>query len=537
MLKKSGTTKSLPRLPSTPGLADIHAFLQRALEHRGTAIEICWTPMNGLSEYSLAVECTLRGGDAEWRMYAGSGSRSQLLWNYVSCDVLLVYNLVCSSCGDGFNTVTTAAEPVSDTWRESGSGQDTFYRLEALNVPKQEPLVPLTLTQENAALLLPKPTSALTGDLAHVQMPTLLQSILMAQMNGRLKILSNNRNAEVFFKDGIPVHSFTTDTVGEESIFEILTWKEGDFSFEAKVTTDARTIKQNLDSLLLQGMQLIDNATYLRNSGLRPETLMQRKYKNLSERDFESMVASGAPIPMLMQKKFYRSIDDNKTVQNLLEKLRLPRSQWIPLMCNMMRCDLLSLSQSAGAAKSARPALEPKSIDKRAIQNVMMSLRRPETGLFTYPAFLYFLEQEYFRGYRSASPISIVVFQMRMRSGNLDPVREPLPIAAVSEAVRRISRVKRHVDMMAHYETFDYALLLPNTKTSGAAIFANRIMKTLTASPLLPGMDMSKLSFAFGIASIPEDFLDLSLLLSAAEVAKNAAMNSPAPIVLYKDIK
>jgi GGDEF domain-containing protein len=534
MLKKTGTTTPLPRLPSTPGLADIHAFLQKALEHRGTVIEICWTPMDGLSEYSIAVECSPRGGDAEWRMYAGSGSRSQLLWNYVSCDVLLVYNLVCSSCGDGFSSVSAPAEPVSDTWRESGSGQDTFYRLEALNVPRREPM---TLTQENAAMLLPKPTSALTGDLAHVQMPTLLQSILMAQMNGRLKIMSNNRLAEVFFKDGIPVHSFTTDTVGEESIFEILTWKEGDFAFEAKITTDARTIRQNLDSLLLQGMQLIDNATYLRNSGLRPEALMQRKYKNLSEQEFESMVASGAPIPMNVQKKFYRSIDDNNSVQSLLEKLRLPRSQWIPLMCNMMRCDLVSLSQSSGAAKSARPALEPKTIDKRAIQNVMMSLRRPETGLFTYPAFLYFLEQEYFRGYRSASPISIVVFQMRMSSGNLDPVREPLPIAAVSEAVRRISRVKRHVDMMAHYETYDYALLLPNTKTSGAAVFATRIMKTLQASPLLPGMDMNHLSFAFGIASIPEDFLDLSLLLSAAEVAKNAAMNSPSPIVLYKDLK
>lgn len=490
--------------------------------------------MNGLSEYTLAIECSPRGGDAEWRMYAGVGSRSQLLWNYVSCDVLLVYNLICSSCGDGFNAVSAPAEPVSETWRESGSGQDTFYRLEALNIPRPEHMTP---TQENAALLLPKPTSALTGDLAHVQMPTLLQSILMAQMNGRLRIFSINRDAEVFFKDGIPVHAFTPDTVGEESIFEILTWKEGEFAFEAKAMTDARTIRQNLDSLLLQGMQLIDNTTYLRNSGLRPETIINRKYNNLTEPEFESMVSSGAPIPLQVQKKFYRSIDENKTIQHLLEKLRLPRSQWIPLMCNMMRCDLVTLTTPVGTTTTEKPALEPKSIDKRAIQNVMMSLRRPETGLFTYPAFLYFLEQEYFRGYRSASPISIVVFQMRMQNSLQDPVREPLPLSAVSEAVRRISRVKRHVDMMAHYETFDYALLLPNTKASGAAVFCNRIIKTLSASPLVPGMNMELLSFAFGIASIPEDFQDLSLLLSAAEVAKTAAMNSRSPIILYKDIK
>jgi GGDEF domain-containing protein len=167
----------------------------------------------------------------------------------------------------------------------------------------------------------------------------------------------------------------------------------------------------------------------------------------------------------------------------------------------------------------------------------MMSLRRPETGMFTYPAFLYFLEQEYFRGYRSASPISIVVFQMRVRNGASDAIREPLPVAAVSEAVRRISRVKRHVDLLAHYETFDYALLLPNTKTGGAGVFANRVIKALKASALAPGIDSSNLSLSFGVACIPEDTLDLSLLLSGAEVAQNASQHSNNPVTLYRDVK
>ncbi|HEY9713290.1 MAG TPA: DUF4388 domain-containing protein, partial [Chroococcales cyanobacterium] len=380
-----------------------------------------------------------------------------------------------------------------------------------------------------------KVSSALTGDLEHVQMPTLLQSVLMAKMTGKIVMESGKRTAQVWFIDGFPVHAETADAVGEESIFDLLAWKEGNFHFEPGSKTDARTIKQNLDTLLLQGMQLIDNATYLRNAGLRPEATMLRKYKNISEKEFEAMVASGAPLPLDAQKKFYRSIDENRTVQQFLEKLRLPRSQWIPLMCNMLRCDLVSLSSPSSHTKTHK--LEPKSIDKRAIQNVMMSLRRPETGMFTYPAFLYFLEQEYFRGYRSASPISIVVFQIRVRSGNLDPVREPLPLAALGEAVRRISRVKRHVDLMAHYETFDYALLLPNTKTAGAAVFTNRVMKALNSAPLAPGIDSSNLSLAFGIACIPEDTLDLSLLLSAAEVAKNAAQHSNNPVVLYRDIK
>jgi GGDEF domain-containing protein len=284
-------------------------------------------------------------------------------------------------------------------------------------------------------------------------------------------------------------------------------------------------------------MQLIDNAAYLRNVGLRPEAYIVKKHDNLSERDFESMVASGMPLNMAAQKQFYKSIAPNETVQQLLERMRLSRSQWIQLLCNLLRTDLITIEQPQ-AGKRGRLPLEPKHIDKRAIMNIMMSLRSPETGMFTYPAFLYFLEQEYFRAYRSASPISIVVFQMRIYSANLDPVREPLPLSALSEAVRRISRVKRHVDLLAHYETYDYALLLPNTKVAGAQVFANRLVKALMGEPLIPGIvDGTNLSVAFGIASIPEDFLDLSLLLSGAEVAKNAALHGAGPVALYRDVK
>src|SRR5262249_10113449 len=136
------------------------------------------------------------------------------------------------------------------------------------------------------------------------------------------------------------------------------------------------------------------------------------------------------------------------------------------------------------------PQLVPfqaKRIDKGLIQNVMMSLRSPETGMFTYASFLYFVEQEYFRAYRSSNPMSIVVFQMRVQGPGHDAPREPLPMAALSSAVRCIARVKRHVDLLAHYETHDYAVLLPNTKGPGAQVFATRVLKALMAEPLVPG--------------------------------------------------
>lgn len=524
----------MPRLPSTPSMQDIHHLLTNSLENRGSQFETSWTPTEGLTNYSLLVEANPRGGDAEWKMFAGPPENAKLLWTYLSCDVLLVYNLVSSSCGDGPNSLGAGGSLSSGFGRKTSK---TYYRLDV--VQTQDDMSPIRTTLGGGDLAIVRASSALTGDLAHVQTPTLLQSILMAKMTGRLVVDSTKGEAEVYFLDGVPIHALTTDnTIGEESIFELLTWKEGNFRFEPKVQADARTVHTNLDSLLLQGMQLIDNATYLRNSGLRPEARLVRKYPDLSEKDFERLVSGGAPWPLGLQKSFYQSLNENETVQQFLERIRMPRSQWIPLMCNMLHCNLFEVKHARTGKMNVRPPLDPKTIDKRAIQNVMMSLRSPETGMFSYPAFLYFLEQEYFRAYRSASPISVIVFQMRIYSPKMDPVREPLPVMAIGEAVRRISRVKRHVDLLANYEAYDYALLLPNTKTGGAQIFVNRVVKALLGEPLIPGLvDSSNLSVAFGIASIPEDFLDLSLLLAGAEMAKNMALHSDSPVVLYRDIK
>ncbi len=532
-LTGSETVKQIPRLPSNPTMADIHHFLSRTLDNRGEVIEISWFPPDGLMEYRLKVQSSPRGGDAEWTMYAGSGRSAAMLWSYVSCDVLLVYNLVLSAIGQS----TAGAVLVDPAGNGNKQADDSVYRLDTYTSGEHEVLSDTTAkTRNDAAPTKPRRSKALNGDLAHIQMPTLLQSVLMAKMTGCLELKKDEDiEAEIYFVNGVPTHAQGLGQVGEETLYELLGWKYGDFHFEPEKKTDAATITRNLDSLLLQGMTLIDNEAYLVNAGIKPESVMRKRHENLSDSDFDQLVANGAPLAMAGQKRYYAAIDGVLSVEEIAKKLHLSRSRWVPIMCNMVRCDLVDLVE--GPSKHLITNLEPKVIDKRAIHNVMMSLRRPDTGMFTYPAFLYFLEQEYFRAYRSASPLSVVVFQMRMKSANADdPVREPLSLEALNEAVRRMSRVKRHVDLLAHYESFDYAFLLPNTKGAGVQAFIGRITRAVTAEALAPGLPRDCVEMTFGSACIPEDTLELSLLLSAAEVAKNAAQHNKSQLVLYHEL-
>ena len=136
-------------------------------------------------------------------------------------------------------------------------------------------------------------------------------------------------------------------------------------------------------------------------------------------------------------------------------------------------------------------------IDRQAIQSVVRLLTRQESGIYTYPAFLFFAEQEFIRCAASGWPLSLVVFELKVLMGDS---YEHLPMPVVRETGRRLDTIKRAVDTFAHFEMFDFAFLLPNTYAKSSRMFANRIMEALTVTPLgLPG----PLSIHCGIPARP----------------------------------
>jgi GGDEF domain-containing protein len=101
-------------------------------------------------------------------------------------------------------------------------------------------------------------------------------------------------------------------------------------------------------------------------------------------------------------------------------------------------------------------------------------------------------------------------------------------------AAMRISMIKRPLDTLGHFETLDFALILPNTSGSSAAWVANRIYESLTATPLGKGLDRNTLLIAFGVASLPADGDDLESLVLAARDAKSKAKTGTFPVVLSR---
>lgn len=540
MLRKTmgGASKSLQKLPSAPGLSEIHHFLSMAMEHRGRLVEISWLTPDRTTEFSLNIQCPIRGGDTEWKLFSVQQGNlaPELIWDYRSCDVLLVYNLMVSSCGEiNMSVKADGAIQVSESYRDASRHRDTYY-MHAIQTNEMDraKLASLGL-QDNSWS---KGQAALSGDLSLVQISNLFQSILIARMTGLLEVDREYTHARIYFADGEPEYAEIGDLTGDECILEMLTWKDGKYRFEPRArTTEEKNVSKRLEDLVITGVQLMDKVTYLKNAGLFPESVLIRKHPKLTPAEFDARVHYGAPAELSTMRAFYGNINDKISVSDVAANAKMGRSIWAPILCHLLTCDLVLISNEQVGQRGDRPALEPKVIDKTAIHSVMMALRRPETGMYTYPAFLYFMEQEYFRGYRSGSPLSVMVMELRVQHGPPDYRREPLPVAAIAEVVRRISQLKRHIDMLAHYEGFDFAMLLPNTKNQGALIFANRIVKALVSAPLPGNIDREKISIAIGASCIPEDFLDLSYLLTAAEVAKAQAVHTANSVMLFRDLK
>jgi diguanylate cyclase (GGDEF)-like protein len=502
------------RLSNTPGLAEVDQFLAQAFESP-TTVEALWVTPDKRVEFQLSVRSNQRGGEPEWRLSQSVDGKVDVLWTYVSGDMLLIHNLILTTCGEQHKSFAGEGKIIKST--------DLYNQVYKMPATYQAPI-------EGAAFVPGKPptrppgTSHFEGELSETLACNLFNSIHMAGATGRLTIKAPGDEAEVFFADGKLLHARCREAYGGECVMVLCTWVEGHFRFDPDVRSDRKTVHQNIEKLLLKGVLLADKQRFLENNGVMPNSVLVCARRDLAEAEFESISAaaeSGSYLSydMTFQKQFYLAIDNKRTVTEVINVMGLLRSQWVPLLVRMIKCGFVKVQNPP-----ADRAVRPKSIDRGAIRSVMTALKRPETGLLTYPAFLYFLEQEFLRHYRNNKPMSVVLIQIRASETTSDGTHQPLPPIMLGEAVRRISHVKRDVDYLAHYEMFDIAAILPNTKSEGAVKFTERVMKQLTRAPLDEKMGGSaQLSVCMGIATIPDDCKDLRMLLGSAEAALSRA--------------
>lgn len=523
MFKKPGPEK-LQRLASRPTDADLKNFAQAARKDRHSVFNYFWrTGDTGKpnQEFLISVKQAGSAKDSfEWRMYKGTGAEKRELWLYVTGDLFQIYQMIVDSSSDDLELTFSPKE----------SGKRTVIKAELSTTFDGSVKIPIDELQR-----LRRPEeSALSGELALVHITNILQSISMADMTGRLRVITDNKQADIFFEHGSPYHATGTMGEGSECMLRCIGLDEGHFQFEPKLKTDEKTITEGLESLILQGVQLVDNTRYLTKLGVVNDSILCRTNPELSEREFEELLSKGEPINMSMLKAFYLLIDGRLTLKDLLLRTGLTRSKWVPVVANLIRCNTVSAIEPAPPVIS-KVIVHPKHVDPRLFDTFMAGATNKQTNLLTHAAILFMLKHEILRA-TIEKPVTLVLFEFMPLRPSVGSYSHVVPQTVLKEVMERIDLMKRPIDLLGHYEENEFALVLPDMKGVAAFSVAEKILSTFCANPQVQNFDMRTVQMLFGIATLPEEVDNMLCLLSAAELAKENARRSGSQICMARSI-
>lgn len=108
------------------------------------------------------------------------------------------------------------------------------------------------------------------GRLKDMSMADIIQALYMGRRTAAVNIGSEEGAGKVFVENGNIVHAAFRGLSGENALYHLLSWKDGEFEVEMDVKTQEKTISANVEHLLLEGMKRLDEAN---KGGLDKERL------------------------------------------------------------------------------------------------------------------------------------------------------------------------------------------------------------------------------------------------------------------------
>ncbi len=101
------------------------------------------------------------------------------------------------------------------------------------------------------------------GNLKDMSIASLIQNNCQDQKTARLTIHHDGSDAYLYFQRGNVVHANLGDAEGEEVVYNILAWEDGDFNLETGIKPPATSIRKSWSSLLLEGARRLDESQLL----------------------------------------------------------------------------------------------------------------------------------------------------------------------------------------------------------------------------------------------------------------------------------
>ncbi len=160
------------------------------------------------------------------------------------------------------------------------------------------------------------------------------------------------------------------------------------------------------------------------------------------------------------------------------------------------------------------------------------------TGLLNHRAFRQALDRELERAKRYALPLSLVMIEI----DHFKRYNDTYGHLQGDEVLRLVAHVlqkehRKNVDTVARYGGDEFVVLLPHTTKATAGEVAERIRRTVEATPYIVGQQVTSVTLSLGVAAHPDDGDTIDALVDIADrrmyAAKVAGGNAVALVTTF----
>jgi hypothetical protein len=99
---------------------------------------------------------------------------------------------------------------------------------------------------------------AFQGSLAELHLPDIIQLISVSGKTGVFHLTDGTHRGEIYLLDGRIVHAQLEDLSGEEAVYSLAIWNQGEFRFDPGVANETRTISKSNTNLLMEAARRLD---------------------------------------------------------------------------------------------------------------------------------------------------------------------------------------------------------------------------------------------------------------------------------------
>lgn len=185
---------------------------------------------------------------------------------------------------------------------------------------------------------------AFQGSLKELPLPDIIQLVSVSGKTGVFVLETSDQIGEIYLREGEIVHATAGEVQGEEAVYELAIWQEGDFVFKPGVETEVRTIKKSNTNLLMEAARRIDEWQVL--SKRIPSTRLVPIFTNQSS----STSISFTPKEWAVICK----IDERRSIDELATVLGLSAFEVCKLLYGLVTANLVELKENVGQLQADR---------------------------------------------------------------------------------------------------------------------------------------------------------------------------------------